>query len=361
MKHRLRKIKRKHLSSQEIAYIILNVIAWIIVLVWPVIQGMQSGAKITEINIDYFIVYCGLPVMFIVLFYFNFYYLIDRLWLRSGSSRVWFVVWNVLIILMIALGTYYWQDYFMGRLIDNYTPITLTNTLFLVGTVLTMTVGLAVTLKYTINFQRAENERVRLESERREAELKNLRAQLNPHFLFNAMNNIYALMTINPDKAQHALYNLSKILRYVLYEDDQVLVPLSKELDFMRSYIDVMKLRLTDNVSLEVDISDDNSGVMVAPLMFMSLVENAFKHGVSQTHPSYIRIAITSATDDKGGKSVVCRVDNSYYPKTDADRSGSGIGIENLRRRLSLLYPSRNVFEMSHDDDNFHTELKLYM
>lgn len=352
--------KHKQWSSQKTAYVVLNIIAWMIVIIWPILQGLQGGAKITDITISYFIVYCGLPVMFIVLFYFNFYYLFDRLWTQGHRDRVWFIIWNFIIILMISFGTYFWQDYFKSRLGIQYTHMSLPETIFRIGTVLVMTVALAITLKYTIRFHKAETDKVALEAERREAELKNLRSQLNPHFLFNALNNIYSLMVVNSDLAQKSLYDLSKILRYVLYDDDELQVPLAKELDFMRSYVDIMKLRLTKNVEFESEITDDDCGVMIAPLMFMSLVENAFKHGISPNEPSYIKIRI--AMNESGGKhQVVCEVRNSYYPKTDSDRSGSGIGVENLRRRLSLLYPGRFTFEMNHDDKNFYTELKIIL
>ncbi len=348
-------------TTQFKAYVALNIIAWMIIFVWPILQGMSDGSSLEEISGGHFATYIGLPLMFVALFYFDYYYLFDKLWLRGGHGRTWFLIINVLLITFISVGSFYWQNYFREVFgIGKGRSLVFSHTVLYYCVVLMMTAGLAVTLRYTIDFLRAEMKGRRLEAEQREAELRNLRAQLNPHFLFNAMNNIYALISIDANRAQQATHNLSKVLRYVLYDDQNDYVALDKELDFMRSYVEVMKLRLSGNVSLNVDIQSEASGVMIAPLLFMSPVENAFKHGVSSSAPSYIDLRI--ATRVEGDKRVVeCVVRNSYFPKTDDDRSGSGIGVENLRRRLELLYPTQYDLVMEHDDKEFYTQLKVYI
>ena len=137
---------------------------------------------------------------------------------------------------------------------------------------------------------KAEREVKELERSRTEAELKNLRNQLNPHFLFNTLNNIYALIDISPDKARLSILQLSDMMRHVLYNDKSRYIQLSKELRFIEDYVSLMKLRMNDNLEITVDLPKDSEGVMVAPLMFISLVENAFKHGVSTTKPSFLTI-----------------------------------------------------------------------
>ena len=106
-------------------------------------------------------------------------------------------------------------------------------------------------------------------------------------------NNIYSLIAIDPDRAQFAVHDLSRLLRHVLYEDNQKFVSLDHELNFMKSYIELMSLRLSGNVELKVDLPDDGKGVLVAPLLFITLIENAFKHGVSPTEPSLSLIHIS--------------------------------------------------------------------
>lgn len=145
-----------------------------------------------------------------------------------------------------------------------------------------LTVGLAVAIRMTGNWYRIEAEKQQIEKERTQAELKNLKSQLNPHFLFNTLNNIYALIPIDRTKAQFAVHSLSHMLRYVLYENNQNYIPLEKEIQFVRNYVELMELRLPDRVETTVDLPEQADGYTIAPLLFITLVENAFKHGVSR-------------------------------------------------------------------------------
>lgn len=175
-----------------------------------------------------------------------------------------------------------------------------------------------------------------------EAELKNLKNQLNPHFLLNTLNNIYALIAFNCDKAQEAVQELSKLLRHVLYDNQQTFVPLEKELDFIRNYVALMRIRLPQQVEISLHLeTDPGSSLLIAPLLFISLIENAFKHGISPTAHSFISIAITGNTDG----TVRCEIQNSNYPKTGQDKSGSGIGLEQVSKRLELIYPKHYEWE----------------
>ena len=171
--------------------------------------------------------------------------------------------------------------------------------------------------------------------------LKNLRNQLNPHFLLNTLNNMYALIAFDSDKAQQAVQELSKLLRYVLYDNQQTYVPLCKEVDFIRNYIELMRIRLSSNVKMttQFDIQPD-SQTLIAPLIFISLIENAFKHGISPTETSFISIRISDSN-----KEVICEIRNSNHPKTMEDKSGSGVGLEQVSRRLEILYPGEDVYK----------------
>jgi LytS/YehU family sensor histidine kinase len=184
----------------------------------------------------------------------------------------------------------------------------------------------------------SENEAALKEAERSrtEAELKNLRSQINPHFLLNTLNNIYALVQFDTDKAQQAIQELSKLLRYVLYDNQQTYVPLSKEVDFIRNYIELMRIRLASNVEIiaQFDIRP-NSQTPIASLIFISLIENAFKHGISPTQHSFIRIQLSENDEE-----VYCEIRNTNHPKNNKDKSGSGIGLEQVSRRLEILYPN---------------------
>ena len=208
-----------------------------------------------------------------------------------------------------------------------------------------LTVGLSAAIRMSRRWTANEAARHEAEQQRTEAELKNLRNQLNPHFLLNTLNNIYALIAFDTDKAQQAVQELSRLLRHVLYDNQQNLVPLNKEMDFIRNYIALMRIRLASNVMVETyfDISPEDR-TEIAPLIFISLIENAFKHGISPTEPSYIRIRFSQT-----GNRVTCEIANSYHPKTQTDKSGSGIGLEQVRRRLELSYPGHYTWQQGLD------------
>ena len=218
--------------------------------------------------------------------------------------------------------------------------------------------GIAVAFKSTISWFQNEEKRQEAERQKYEVELKNLKSQINPHFLFNTLNNIYALIAISQDKAQEAVMNLSHMLRYVLYDDDKTFVPICKEVDFINNYIQLMKLRLSRNVEVNVVTNiDKNPELPIAPLLFISFIENAFKHGVSNTEPSYINFSIETIDKD----TIRCELRNSYFPKTEEhDKSGSGIGIENTKRRLELLYPDAHQFEFGVKDKEYYSLLIIH-
>ena len=177
---------------------------------------------------------------------------------------------------------------------------------------------------------------------RTEAELEWLKNQLNPHFLFNTLNNISSLVQIDADKAQDAIAQLSDLMRYAMYETRRETVPIQGEVEFMRNYIELMKLRCNDKTEVSSEFIVQNSQFEIAPLLFISLIENAFKHGVSSSKPSKIDICLKQEDNQ-----LVFTCDNTNYPKDDADRSGSGIGLENTRRRLDLMYAGRYQWEQS--------------
>ena len=180
---------------------------------------------------------------------------------------------------------------------------------------------------------------------------------MNPHFLLNTLNNIYALIAFDTDKAQQAVQELSRLLRHVLYDNQQTFVSLGKEMDFIRNYIELMRIRLSSNVVVEtnIDISPDNR-TEIAPLIFISLIENAFKHGISPTEPSFIRIAFSESNGE-----VRCEITNSYHPKAETDKSGSGIGLEQVSKRLELIYPGRYQWqhEVSKDKKEYSSRLVI--
>lgn len=324
-------------------FIFINVLVWIIILCFPFLMASRDGALV---RLEKYMVYSWIPLMFMLAFYFNYYFLVDKL---IFEKRRWplFLLCNFVMIVVVASLSHILQEVYLTRIVDAAEPherLTLATYIVRDGLVLMLVVSLAVALKMVNMWQQHDRERARLEAEKRDAELANLRSQLNPHFLFNTLNNIYGLTLSDGEKAREAIHSLSAILRYILYTNDDR-VPLEKELEFIRNYIELMRLRTGGGMAVSVELPADCAGVSIAPLVFMTLVENGFKHGVSASSDdrSFVSVAISvEKCAVQGRQTVSCVVTNSDFPKTDTDRSGSGIGIDNLRRRLALLYPARH-------------------
>jgi len=188
-----------------------------------------------------------------------------------------------------------------------------------------------------------------------ETELSFLKSQINPHFFFNSLNNIYALIAINVDEAQKTVEKLSGLMRYLIYESDGETVHLKKEFEFTRNYIDLMKQRLTSKVNLMVDIQQEIPDVEIPPLIFIPFVENAFKHGISYREASFVDITLR-VKDDK----ILFTCKNSI-PKTNKLNSteNGGVGIANIKKRLELLYGKSAQLIQNDKNDLFVVELFL--
>ncbi len=200
-----------------------------------------------------------------------------------------------------------------------------------------MVLGISTSIAAVQTWQRDAHQRQVLEQEKTSTELSFLKAQINPHFFFNTLNNIYALTLIDAETAREALHRLSRMMRYVLYETQAETTLLSKEIAFVQDYIQLMQLRLTDKVTVHVEPPSPLRDVPVAPMLLLPFVENAFKHGVSATQPSRIHVGIHQ---QNGTLDVDIR--NTVFPeKAPSLEVGSGIGLANTRRRLDLLYPGR--------------------
>ena len=344
----------EHLRYAEV---LIHVIGWGIVFGFPVLMMNRSGFGITWG--EYLRHGVVVPLTFLVVFYVNYFVLIPR-YLFAGRMRQ-YIIYNVLLVAAVLLGAHVWQE-LTFRLDQPRHPrhIGPPRWLFVARDAFSMvlTVGLSVAIRLSKRWAQHEEARREAEKSRAEAELKNLRNQLNPHFLLNTLNNIYALIAFDADKAQAAVQELSRLLRHVLYENQQSSVALAKEMDFIRNYIELMRIRLAANVRLETqfDVRPD-SRTPIAPLIFISLIENAFKHGISPTQPSFIRIRLSESP----GR-VCCDIANSHHPKTQADKSGSGIGLEQVQRRLDLAYPGRYEWQkgVSPDGTTYRSRLVLY-
>lgn len=179
-----------------------------------------------------------------------------------------------------------------------------------------------------------DKERMRqLAKERTEAELAQLRYQLSPHFMMNTLNNIHALVDIDPERAKETIERMSRLMRYMLYESGKATTPLKSEVEFLCDYVELMSIRYTDAVAISLQLPEETYGIALPPLLFINMVENAFKHGVSYSRTSFVDISLSIAEDHR---TVNFCCTNSLGPERPADTQ-HGIGVENTRRRLDLL------------------------
>ena len=214
-------------------------------------------------------------------------------------------------------------------------------------------VGVDLGVYFFIESRRRERRMKELEAENTRQRLESLRYQINPHFFMNTLNNIHALVDIDPEKAKESIEEFSKMMRILLYEGDAPTIPLARELDFIEYYISLMRLRYPeDAVRIDTSFPEDRTGAVVPPLVMASFVENAFKHGVSYASGSHIRITV----ERQDGK-VLFRCSNDSHP-SESD-SHHGLGLDNIRKRLTLLYGRSYVLSLDEEDGRHSVLLAL--
>jgi sensor histidine kinase YesM len=228
------------------------------------------------------------------------------------------------------------------------------------GTLLTITftalvLGISTAFSAIQKWQKDNQERKELEKDKVTSELSFLKAQIHPHFFFNTLNNIYVLTEVDPKLAGEAIHQLSKMMRYLLYDTQQGDNMLSQEIAFVKNYISLMKLRLTDVVKIDIHTPGNLQDMPLAPMIFLPFVENAFKHGISATRQSYINITICQK-----GKLLELSVNNSIMmDNLESLDTNSGIGLVNTRRRLDLLYPGK--YKLDINEAKTATEFNVHL
>lgn len=326
---------------------LIHLLCWGLILAFPLFLYRQNDTMTDMLR--HYLRSLGGTLCYMTIFYLNYIYFVPKLLFENKRKR--FVLYNIFaIFVLVAFMTWWW--YLMGELFPNLNPMPAAFnappkwTRFVqMSFMLILIVGLSVAIRMSQRWQKLQNAKKEAERIRSDAELKNLRNQLNPHFLLNTLNNIYALIAFDPEKAQVAVGELSKLLRHALYDNQKHFVPLYKEVEFIENYIDLMKMRVTNNVKINTNIDiDEDDSTPIAPLIFISLIENAFKHGISQSGEGEIDITITN-TDNR----ITCEIVNTNHPKRDNDKSGSGIGLEQVARRLELMYPDHYTWDKGLD------------
>ena len=311
--------------------ILIHIAIWLVMFLSPM-MFINHGRGVTVMQ---FLMMSVVPLSFMVVFYMNYLWLAPQHF-ASGRHR-YYLLLNGVAIVCLGIAVHLWMTYLHNLFDPDHREADQWHVVgFILRDIFNLTIAAAIatTIRLAMRWQMAEQARKDAETARMDAELSNLRSQINPHFLLNTLNNIYALTAFDQAKAQEVIQELSKLLRHVLYDCQQPLVPLKDEVDFLSNYINLMRIRLPQSVDVTLNSQLSTLNCSVAPMIFISLVENAFKHGVSPTEPSFIHVAIEA--DEHG---ITCNIENSNHPKTAGDHSGHGIGLTQVQRRLDLAYP----------------------
>ena len=332
-----------------------HLLVWLVLFSMPYLLSYGQSQEMNRVIAHFWI-----PLAFSVLiFYGNYFFLIDKFLFPKKTGL--FIGINILLIGFFIFLKEYSEDNFFQDLTDRRVdgngetigpPIMMLIYVQMISYMAPLLFSIAV--KSTKRWLETEAQRKEAANIKLQSELQHLHYQLQPHFFFNSLNNIYAMVDVSPDQAKSSIHSLSKLMRYMLYETNEEQVPLSKEIDFMKKYIDLMKLRVSAKTKVSYDFPTEETGIQIAPLLFISLIENAFKHGVSGNQEGHIDLRMTY--DDK---EVLFTIENDNFPKQADDKSGSGIGIPNIKKRLDLLYQNKSHFRTEIKGNRFIAYLKI--
>ncbi len=339
-----------------ITRIISHVLFWVAYILFFYLQyvmfekGYDSSSTLASLTLT--------AIVDIIAAYFTVYYLLPKFLFKKRyvSFAIIFLVSAVVAIVLQRVLLYYISyPYFYPEAMSKLKSFWHINPFYSFFNIYTVVSLFAVIklMKYWYKNQQLKNE---LEKKNRNSELALLRTQLNPHFLFNTLNNIDALITSDQEKASDAVIKLSEIMRFTLYEANTDRISLDKELNYLENYISLQQLRLKNPYFVKFDKSVDCSGKVIAPMLFIPFVENAFKHGLKNIVAPGIEIELSCEKD-----TLKFEVVNRYSLIEEQNKDNtSGIGLANTKKRLELLYPDKHKLEIRKSAGIFKVNLEIY-
>lgn len=281
------------------------------------------------------------------------------------KQRIHYVCGTIILILIFVLVLYVFHTqtaeeslraivqagYVQSRITDNQT--TITTQIIVVNTIiLVLMFGMNLGVKLFFKYNDDQKKLYDLEKKNLEQQLISLKYQINPHFFMNTLNNIHALVDIDPEKAKWAIIVMSKMMRYILYEGNNTFIPLQKESDFIHSYISLMRMRYTEKVKINLNIQKQFPVGEIPPLLLVCFVGNAFKYGISYQHISTIDISLSVEND----KIKFCCI-NSKQSETECEKGG--VGLKSVQQRLNLIYPNRHKLVIDDGEKTYSVWLEL--
>lgn len=281
----------------------------------------------------------------LILSYVNYFYLIPRLLLRKKIGR--FVLVFIAFFATMILARLAVETLALGRSWEIQSPAR--TTIMIQSTISDLFIVLFIgLLRFAFDWLKLDTHHRQLETEKLNTEIKFLKAQVNPHFLFNTLNNLYYLSTIKSDTAPLVISKLSEVMRYMIYDSNHEQIELAREIEYMQHYIGLERLRLRDGVPLEFEIAG-RTDILISPLILIPFLENAFKHGVSNANDHcWIKARL-----EVNEQQLIYTIANSKIKTIASPSEEDGIGLKNSKRRLDLTYPGKHRLDIQDAKDSF--------
>lgn len=358
-------MNRQALYTTITRYKLYHIPFW---LVYHITWWTITVGSLTTVLQNIFFTAYTIKFLFYVIFqaagvYFNLYYLMPRL-LEKGKyiSYTSAVMLTIVATAFCVVPGYYVSAWLSGNSMqalyargpEEFWFFFKINTL--PSSVASMTLGMSV--KLAKKWIATKKHQQLLEKEKLETELKFLKSQFNPHFLFNSINSIFVLIHKNPDMASESLAKFSDLLRYQLYECNEAQIPLTQEISYIENFIELEKLRQEHTIDLDISIQQPAENVTIAPFILMPFIENAFKH-VSKRNDSHDWIKMQLSASEGALNFVISNSVSSQFNSSTEPLQYKGIGLKNVNRRLELLYPGRHQLSINQTPASYSLSLQL--
>lgn len=333
------------------AIVSIHILAWLLVIIIPLF--IQLGNKELPTNM---IVYYILEVIYHPAVFYTFFFLVIPATIyRKGKviSSIFIYVASIIGLTILKAGLILSIDNLFNL---GFTEQDIYGVKFLSGTIVNMVfmVSLALLVRIALYWARDQRKSTEIALEEHKLEVELLKAQINPHFFFNTLNNIYSLVYKKSDDAPAAVMKLSEIMRYIIYDSKSQMVPMEKEVEQLENHIELERLRSSDPGFIVLETKGDFSMHTVPPMLFLSFAENAFKHGKRKVKNPGIKFEISAENG-----TITYHVTNYILSEPHNNHAGEGIGLQNTRRRLELLYPNCHKLNIIKSKDIYEVKLSL--
>ena len=348
-------------GKQTIGENLLYVMVWSAIILVPVLNSQMMSEM--HINLENVLIAWRQIAPYLIIFVIHNSFLAPRYMLRRKYGK--YLLLNITLIATVFFLVDLYEEHLLHIMpeqpdpetTDTYRKVSFSNLEIYWNIVLGFFMtGANTGIKLIYQSMRDEQKMEALQRQNLQAEMDYLKYQINPHFFMNTLNNIHALIDFDTDSAKNAVIELSKMMRYVLYDSGREIISLNRDIQFLKNYIELMRIRYTDDVDIRVEYPENlPEQVSIPPLLLIVFVENAFKHGISYNRPSYIHLKIEYADG-----MVTSILENSRHAGFPERKSAPGIGLENVRKRLSLIYGEKNyTLDIREQPDSYTVKLVI--